>query len=42
VVITPVTVLSAVGDKTFIATGVNEGEKIVSSQAILIYNALNS
>ena len=42
VVITPVTVLSTVGDKTFIATGVNEGEKIVSSQAILIYNALNS
>jgi cobalt-zinc-cadmium efflux system membrane fusion protein len=42
VVITPVTVLSAVGDKTFIATGVNEGDKIVSSQAILIYNALNS
>ena len=42
VVITPVTVLSAVGDKTFISTGVNEGEKIVSSQAILIYNALNS
>lgn len=42
VVITPVTVLSTVGDKTFIATGVKEGDKIISSQAILIYNALNS
>jgi cobalt-zinc-cadmium efflux system membrane fusion protein len=42
VTITPVQVISAVGDKTFIKTGVTQGEKIVSSQAILIYNALNS
>jgi cobalt-zinc-cadmium efflux system membrane fusion protein len=42
VTITPVTVISAVGDKTFIKTGVTRGEKIISSQAILIYNALNS
>jgi cobalt-zinc-cadmium efflux system membrane fusion protein len=42
VTITPVTVISAVGDKTFIKTGVTQGEKIISSQAILIYNALNS
>ena len=40
--ITPVQVLSAVGDKTYISSGVSEGDKIVSSQAILIYNALNS
>ena len=42
VAITPVQVISAVGEKTFIKTGVTQGEKIVSSQAILIYNALNS
>jgi cobalt-zinc-cadmium efflux system membrane fusion protein len=42
VTITPVQVISAVGDKTFIKTGVTQGEKIISSQAILIYNALNS
>jgi cobalt-zinc-cadmium efflux system membrane fusion protein len=40
--ITPIQVISAVGGKTFISTGVSEGDKIVSSQAILIYNALNS
>jgi cobalt-zinc-cadmium efflux system membrane fusion protein len=39
--ITPVTVISTLGDKTFIS-GVSEGDKVVSSQAILIYNALNS
>jgi cobalt-zinc-cadmium efflux system membrane fusion protein len=42
VTITPVQVISNVGDKTFIHTGVIQGEKIISSQAILIYNALNS
>jgi membrane fusion protein, heavy metal efflux system len=42
VTITPVQVISTVGDKTFIKTGVTEGEKVISSQAILIYNALNS
>jgi cobalt-zinc-cadmium efflux system membrane fusion protein len=40
--ITPVKVINAVGDQTFIASGVNEGEKVISSQAILIYDALNS
>lgn len=40
--ITPVKWISAVGNTTFIAGGVNEGDKIISSQAILIYNALNS
>ena len=41
VTITPVTVISALGDKTFVS-GVSEGNKVISSQAILIYNALNS
>jgi cobalt-zinc-cadmium efflux system membrane fusion protein len=40
--IAPVQVLSTNGDKTYIATGLNEGEKIIASQAILIYDALNS
>ena len=40
--ITLVQVISTVGDKTYISAGVNRGEKIVSSQAILIYNAHNS
>jgi cobalt-zinc-cadmium efflux system membrane fusion protein len=40
--ITPVKWLNAVGDKTFISAGVSEGDKVISSQAILIYNALNS
>lgn len=42
ITITPVQVISAVGDKTFVKAGVTEGEKVISSQAILIYNALNS
>src|SRR5579863_188151 len=42
VTITPVQVISAVGNKTFIQAGVTQGEKVISSQAILIYNALNS
>ena len=40
--ITPVKWISANGNKTFISGGVSEGEKIIASQAILIYNALNS
>jgi len=40
--ITPVKWINAVGDKTFIAAGVNEGDRVIASQAILIYNALNS
>jgi cobalt-zinc-cadmium efflux system membrane fusion protein len=39
--ITPVTLISTLGDKTFVS-GVSEGDKVISSQAILIYNALNS
>jgi cobalt-zinc-cadmium efflux system membrane fusion protein len=40
--ITPVTVISSIGDKTYISAGVNEGDKIIASQSILIYEALNS
>ncbi|HXB07568.1 MAG TPA: efflux RND transporter periplasmic adaptor subunit [Puia sp.] len=40
--ITPVQVINAIGDRTFIASGVKEGDKVISSQAILIYDALNS
>jgi cobalt-zinc-cadmium efflux system membrane fusion protein len=40
--ITPVKVLSSIGDKTYIEEGVKEGEKIIATQAILIYDALNN
>ncbi|MBS1662413.1 MAG: efflux RND transporter periplasmic adaptor subunit, partial [Bacteroidetes bacterium] len=40
--IAPVQVINSVGDRTFLASGVNDGDKVISSQAILIYNALNS
>jgi len=41
--ITPVQLLNnSNGDKTYIASGLKEGDKIISSQAILIYDALNS
>jgi cobalt-zinc-cadmium efflux system membrane fusion protein len=40
--ITPVQVINTVGDRTFIASGVSKGEKVITSQAILIYDALNS
>jgi membrane fusion protein, heavy metal efflux system len=40
--ITPVKVISAIGEKTYISEGVQPGEKIIASQAILIYDALNS
>lgn len=40
--IAPVQIINSVGDRTFLASGVNDGDKVISSQAILIYNALNS
>ena len=40
--ITPVQVLSTNGDRTYIASGLETGERIIASQAILIYDALNS
>jgi len=40
--ITPIKYISQVGKTTFIGGGVNVGDKVIASQAILIYNALNS
>ena len=40
--ITPVQPINTVGDKTFIASGVNAGDRVIASEAILIYEALNS
>ncbi|HEX4373536.1 MAG TPA: efflux RND transporter periplasmic adaptor subunit, partial [Puia sp.] len=40
--ITPVQVLSSIGDKTYKSSGVQENDKVISSQAILIYDALNN
>jgi membrane fusion protein, heavy metal efflux system len=40
--ITPVQIINTVGDRTFIASGVQPGDKIIASQALLIYTALNS
>ncbi len=42
VVITPVQIINSIGDRTYISSGVQEGDKIIGSQAILIYDALNS
>ena len=42
VTITPIKYISQVGKTTFIGGGVNVGDKVIASQAILIYNALNS
>ena len=40
--IRPVQIHNIVGDKVYVDSGVNEGEKVISSQAILIYDTLNS
>lgn len=40
--ITPVQVINKVGDKTYLSGGVQEGDKVIASQALLIYDALNS
>jgi cobalt-zinc-cadmium efflux system membrane fusion protein len=40
--IVPVEVINTVGNKTYLAGGVQEGDKIIASQALLIYDALNS
>jgi cobalt-zinc-cadmium efflux system membrane fusion protein len=41
-VITPVEVINTLGDKTYLAGGVNVGDKLIASQAVLIYGALNN
>lgn len=40
--ITPVQVIGTNGDKTYISGGVQVGDKIIGSDAVLIYTALNS
>ncbi len=40
--IRPVQVANTVGDKVYLSNGVSLGEKIIASQALLIYQALNS
>ena len=40
--ITPVNVLSKFEDRVYLASGVSEGDKVVSSDAIMIYDALNN
>jgi cobalt-zinc-cadmium efflux system membrane fusion protein len=40
--ITPVTIKSIYADKVYLADGVNIGDKVVASEAILIYEALNN
>jgi len=40
--IRPVEVKTTNGNKTYISNGLKEGEKIVASQALLVYQALNS
>ncbi|GAT63556.1 membrane fusion protein, cobalt-zinc-cadmium efflux system [Paludibacter jiangxiensis] len=40
--IVQVSVLNTIGNKTFISGNIQPGEKVIASQAILIYEALNS
>ena len=42
ITIRPVQVLSTVGDKTFISGGLIEGERLIGTEALLIYQELNS
>lgn len=39
--IIPVQVINSIGDRTYISGDVNVGDKVIASQSILIYNALN-
>lgn len=40
--ITPVDVLNTIGDKTYLNSGVHEGDRVVASMALLIFNELNN
>jgi cobalt-zinc-cadmium efflux system membrane fusion protein len=40
--IRPVQVMNTVGGRSFISAGLSEGEKLIGSQALLIYQELNS
>ncbi len=40
--ITPVEILNTLGDKTYINSGINEGDKIIASTTLQIYSELNN
>ncbi|MBN8838275.1 MAG: efflux RND transporter periplasmic adaptor subunit [Sphingobacteriia bacterium] len=40
--ITPVEVMGTLGDKTYLSSGVKQGDRIIASEANLIYDALNN
>jgi len=40
--ITPVEILNKLGDKTYLKSGVNEGDVVISSMALQIYSELNN
>jgi len=40
--IRPVEIISIVGKTAYIKTGLAEGERVIQSQALLIYGSLNS
>lgn len=42
ITIRPVQVMNTVGDRSFISDGLTEGEKLIGTQALLIYQELNS
>jgi cobalt-zinc-cadmium efflux system membrane fusion protein len=42
ITIRPVQVLNTVGDKSFISEGLKEGERLIGTEALLIYQELNS
>jgi len=42
ITIRPVQVMNTVGDRAFISEGLSQGEKLIGSQALLIYQELNS
>jgi len=42
ITIRPVQVQNTVGDRTFISEGLNEGERLIGTEALLIYQELNS
>ncbi len=42
ITIRPVQVLNSVGDRTFISGGLSEGERLIGTDALLIYQELNS
>jgi cobalt-zinc-cadmium efflux system membrane fusion protein len=40
--IKPVQIINAIGDRTYISSGVQPGDKLIASQALQIYGALNN